>query len=404
MRDYRCSRRGNHVHDHRTDRKCTVCGGILYDTIINFGENLNDYAWDPAEENATKSDCCLVLGSSLTVTPAANLPEMVGEKKKGTFCIVNLQKTNMDNLCDVRIFAKCDDVMRLLMKKLNLEIPEWKLKRYIKVSVDTKKNVISIFGVDSDGTPYDILSGIKLIIKGDDVYEKSGLCLDGGIFKINNKIDLNTNEIALQLSFMCHYNEPSLMIDLKKYFDSKLSKFEFTLNLDYCPYKGQWNVYCGDENEKQQNNDDMKNNDDNDNNDDELKNEKEDIFVGNMHELDGKEEDNKHIWTMFVSNDKDKLNVTDTIESVIYDLHPTFRPSQVTVKDAPFLLVRRGWGYFDVGVTIKFKKETNREDIQCSHGLDFNHDVTMTHIHDDENENKVHHLKGIKKFRSNLKK
>ena len=54
MRDYRCSRRGNHVHDHRTDRKCTEnkCGGILYDTIINFGENLNDYAWNPAEENA----------------------------------------------------------------------------------------------------------------------------------------------------------------------------------------------------------------------------------------------------------------------------------------------------------------------------------------------------------------
>ena len=184
------------------------------------------------------------------------------------------------------------------MKKLNLEIPEWKLKRYIKVTVDTKKNVISIFGVDSDGTPYDILSEIKLMIKDDDVYEKSGLCLDGGIFKVNNMIDLSVNEIALQLSFMRHYNEPSLMIDLKKYFDSKdskilNSKFEFTLNLDYCPYKGQWNVYCDDEDGKEESRDDMKNNDDND--DDELKNDgndifcdDEDIFVGNMHELDGK--------------------------------------------------------------------------------------------------------------------
>ena len=399
------------MHDHRTDRKCTEnkCGGILYDTIINFGENLNDYAWDPAEENATKSDCCLVLGSSLTVTPAANLPEMIGEKRKSTFCIVNLQKTNMDNLCDVRIFAKCDDVMRLLCKKLNVEIPEWKLKRYIKINVDKRYNMISIFGVDSDGTPYDILSEIKLMVKDDDNYEKSGLCLDGGIFKINKKVDLNTNEIALKLSFMRHYNEPSLMIDLTKYFKLyKASKFKFTLNLDYCPYKGQWTVACDDD--KNMKDDDVK---DNNEDDEELKNDEndvededdEDIFIGNMHELDPKENKNKHIWTMFVSTNKDKLVIPQSIESVTYDLHPTFRPSQITIKDAPYLLARQGWGYFDVGVSIKFK-DKNRKDLQCVHGLNFNHDVTMTHIIDDndQNKNELLHIKGLKKFRSNLKK
>ena len=28
------------VHDHRTGRKCALCGGVLLDSIINFGESL----------------------------------------------------------------------------------------------------------------------------------------------------------------------------------------------------------------------------------------------------------------------------------------------------------------------------------------------------------------------------
>eukprot|EP01084_Bolivina_argentea_P273559 466009_1 len=106
LRDFRVRRRQNHVHDHKTDRKCAVkgCGAVLHDTIINFGENLNDYAWNPAEEHTNKSDMCLALGSSLTVTPACSLPESIGYKKNAKFCIVNLQKTNMDNLCDIRIY------------------------------------------------------------------------------------------------------------------------------------------------------------------------------------------------------------------------------------------------------------------------------------------------------------
>lgn len=42
MRDYKC-RTAQKVHDHKTGRKC-VCGGDLYDSIINFGENLPEKA------------------------------------------------------------------------------------------------------------------------------------------------------------------------------------------------------------------------------------------------------------------------------------------------------------------------------------------------------------------------
>ena len=80
-------------------------------------------------DHGGKADLCLAMGSSLTVTPAANIPEMVGEGGK-RLVIVNLQATPLDSCCKLRIFAKCDEVSKMLMSKLGLEIPEFRLKRY----------------------------------------------------------------------------------------------------------------------------------------------------------------------------------------------------------------------------------------------------------------------------------
>jgi len=49
MRDFRV-RTALKCHDHKTGRKCDnpACKGDLYDSIINFGENLNDNVWNRA--------------------------------------------------------------------------------------------------------------------------------------------------------------------------------------------------------------------------------------------------------------------------------------------------------------------------------------------------------------------
>lgn len=36
--------------------------------------------------------------------------------------IINLQKTPFDSLASIRIFGKTDDVMKLLMEELNIEV------------------------------------------------------------------------------------------------------------------------------------------------------------------------------------------------------------------------------------------------------------------------------------------
>lgn len=53
------------------------------------------------------------MGSSLTVTPAADVPKLVGQQ--GKLVIVNLQATPLDKYAFVRVNAMCDDFMKLLM-------------------------------------------------------------------------------------------------------------------------------------------------------------------------------------------------------------------------------------------------------------------------------------------------
>ncbi len=63
--------------------RCSECGGILKPDIVFFGESVKNLAY--SEELARKSDLFFVLGSSLTVTPAAFLPAL----SQGALIVVN---------------------------------------------------------------------------------------------------------------------------------------------------------------------------------------------------------------------------------------------------------------------------------------------------------------------------
>lgn len=112
----------------KTGRLCNSCRSRLVDSIINFGENLPEKALSEATRQSSMADITLVLGSSMRVAPACELPSK-SYKKGGTFCICNLQKTPFDKHTDkggLRIFAKCDDFMRAVMEELGMEVEEFK--------------------------------------------------------------------------------------------------------------------------------------------------------------------------------------------------------------------------------------------------------------------------------------
>lgn len=118
MRDFR-TRTARQVHNHLTGRHCDnpQCAGPLIDSIINFNEDLPEEELDKAFNNSKVADLCLVLGSSLRVYPAADIPgDMI--KRGAKVVIVNLQKTPLNKRCAMEVHATIDAVVSGLMKSL----------------------------------------------------------------------------------------------------------------------------------------------------------------------------------------------------------------------------------------------------------------------------------------------
>lgn len=71
------------------------CGGVFKPDITFFGEALPEAAFTSAHELASKADVMIVLGTSLTVYPAAGLPQTT-LRSGGKVFIVNGQATPID--------------------------------------------------------------------------------------------------------------------------------------------------------------------------------------------------------------------------------------------------------------------------------------------------------------------
>jgi NAD-dependent deacetylase len=81
--------------------RCSKCGGVLKPAITFFGENLPVQALAAAESEAGKADLMLVLGTSLTVFPAAGLLRLT-LRAGGKIVIVNDMETPLDRYAAMR--------------------------------------------------------------------------------------------------------------------------------------------------------------------------------------------------------------------------------------------------------------------------------------------------------------
>lgn len=80
--------------------RCPACGGILKPDVVLFGEQLPWKAWSAAEKAVRQCDLMFVAGSSLEVTPVANLP-LVAAQSGAALIIVNHTPTYIDIRADV---------------------------------------------------------------------------------------------------------------------------------------------------------------------------------------------------------------------------------------------------------------------------------------------------------------
>ena len=277
MRDTRV-RNAQRVHEHETGRKCDdpKCRGALCDSIINFGENLPEWELEEGFKQGNKADLMLAIGSSLRVTPAADMPRATGEKKGGKLVVVNLQRTPLDRYADICIHAMCDDVLKRVMGHLGLEVPPFRLERHlrcslavggkggcktvkplpameleedkgegkeegkgeVKVPLEEEKELmllentkLLIQGVDSDDSPYALFKSVAFI-------DKSTKLIKAEPFAY--LVQKGTKNIDIALTFQGHYGEPAHTLSLNI---SQLIQGPMHFVLYYNPVKGgKWNT------------------------------------------------------------------------------------------------------------------------------------------------------------------
>jgi NAD-dependent deacetylase len=86
---------------------------------VFFGEALPQVAFWEAARRTQKCDLFIVVGSTLTIYPAADIPTYAGEAGI-RLAIVNLTPTPLDHYATVIIRGKAGDIMPRVMERVKL--------------------------------------------------------------------------------------------------------------------------------------------------------------------------------------------------------------------------------------------------------------------------------------------
>ncbi len=97
---------------------CEVCGGMLRGATVLFGESLPLDALRAATVAATSCDLMLVVGSSLVVNPAAQLP-VLARRGGASLAIVNRTPTPLDGVADVVVRSDAGPTLSALAEALS---------------------------------------------------------------------------------------------------------------------------------------------------------------------------------------------------------------------------------------------------------------------------------------------
>ncbi|MGD2126660.1 MAG: Sir2 family NAD-dependent protein deacetylase [Desulfobacteraceae bacterium] len=112
----RCARCGETVSRSEGLKRCK-CGGQLVKSVVDFGESLPERDLMLSFEHSRKSDLFIVVGSSLVVTPAADMPRealLSGAK----LVIMNKGETPFDRVASLRFHESVGDVLPKAVKRL----------------------------------------------------------------------------------------------------------------------------------------------------------------------------------------------------------------------------------------------------------------------------------------------
>jgi len=101
--------------------RCPSCRGILKPATVLFGEPVSKFP--KARDIAMMSDAVLVVGSSLSVYPAAYIPLIV-RQRGGEVVIINMEPTELDDIATVVIRGIAGEVLPMIVERIEHVIKE----------------------------------------------------------------------------------------------------------------------------------------------------------------------------------------------------------------------------------------------------------------------------------------
>ena len=88
---------------------CDACGAMVRPDVVLYGESLDEDVWSGAAKAVASADCLIVVGTSLTVYPAAN---MLSYFKGRKIVLINKQATPYDGMADLVLHEDVEEVLR----------------------------------------------------------------------------------------------------------------------------------------------------------------------------------------------------------------------------------------------------------------------------------------------------
>ena len=93
------------------------CGGRLVSSVVNFGDPLPQKDLEESLWHSSHCDLFIVVGSSLVVSPANEMPRTV-VKSRARLMIINQGETPLDQICHLRFEEKIGEVFPPAVDKL----------------------------------------------------------------------------------------------------------------------------------------------------------------------------------------------------------------------------------------------------------------------------------------------
>ncbi len=99
------------------ERECPLCGGKLVSSVVDFGDSLPVKDLTESYEHSQRCDLFLVVGSSLVVHPAAEMPR-VALQAGAKLVIINQGETPYDRHARLRFSEAVSEVLPAAVEKL----------------------------------------------------------------------------------------------------------------------------------------------------------------------------------------------------------------------------------------------------------------------------------------------